>query len=1026
MTPIILRSLFLLSFISFVSSIFQDEAFQTDYHYALLGIPREQTTFFHRPQSTFSASLLYTLTEKHVVGAVNPKNGSIIWRQRLNAERPDSTGFLRAGEDQDTVISAIDGEVAAWDSLNGKAVWSNRFDDGIIKDLEVLPFDDRNSEKDVKGPIVLFGQEGRGIVRRLGGTTGDVVWEYHDDSSGDIPYQLSTTATSVYLLSLHGKTTYKIRVTAIDPLTGKQQDRYTLSSDSDISDLQSIHYVGANVASPIVAWTDKATKVLKINIIGSKQVHTFKLSHDQGDEILHVSIHAPHLINSLPHFLVHYQTATSHWAEVYHIDLAKSTVTKAYNLPRVGGKGTFSTSNQDANVYFVRITETETVLVSSVSHGILERWPESSSIYKHGMKPMHAASEVVVKPGSSYAVRTAVTLDTGDWVLIRNGVVAWERPEALSGAMAAEWADLGASEALTDELEMESHQSVLGAYVNRWRRHIRDLRRLPGWLYQFGIRTQESLLGRGNTRAVDSGLKADSYGFRKLVIVATENGRLYALDAGQHGKIVWAVTVVDGEKWAVKNILPDIQKGQIKVKDSKGRVFIIDTMTGKILNQSSPSNKSSRIESIAVINTPSGEKVLLDIYEDGTLGDIPSSDPSLLNKTIIIRDPSTKGIKGIRFINTKNTIQPVTAWEFHPSQSEFIAGYTSRPSHDPVASLGRVLGDRSVLYKYLNPNLLIIVTINRNSMTATFHILDSITGRILQSFTQNGVDPTQDISLAMSENWFIWTFYSEVSTSPNSPSPHRTTPGYRGYQIGVAELYTSSIPNDRGPLHPSNTSTSGISSKPYISSSTFFIPEPISTLTITQTLQGITSRSILAYLPRSNALMAIPKILLDPRRPSTRDPTPAEIEEGLSRRGPLLEFDPRWILSHVRNVVGIKEVLSKPAGRMESTSLVFAYGGGGEVDAEGVGVGAGAAGARSGATAKADGGNEAGGTGRGIGGMAGLDLFGTLISPSQPFDLLGSEFGKGQLLLTILALGVGVVLLRPRVRRKGVDGRWIS
>ncbi len=181
MTPITVRSLLLLSFISFVSAIFQDEAFQTDYHYALLGIPREQTTFFHRPPSTSSASLLYTLSQKHVVGAVNPKNGSVIWRQRLNSLSPDSTGFLRAGEDQDSIISAIDGEVAAWDLLNGKAVWSNRFDNGTVKDLEVLPFEDRASGEDTKDAIVLFGQEGRGIVRRLGGKTGDVVWEYHDD-----------------------------------------------------------------------------------------------------------------------------------------------------------------------------------------------------------------------------------------------------------------------------------------------------------------------------------------------------------------------------------------------------------------------------------------------------------------------------------------------------------------------------------------------------------------------------------------------------------------------------------------------------------------------------------------------------------------------------------------------------------------------------------------------------------------------------------------------------------------------------
>lgn len=167
--------------IPLVGGVFVDEAFQTDYHYALLGIPREQTTFFHRPQSTSTASLLYTLSEKSVVGAINPKNGSLIWRQRLSPSSASSPGFLRAGEHQDHVISAVDGEVTAWDAWNGKAVWSNGFADATIRDLEVLELEDRLSTKGAKDAVVLFESGARGIVRRLDGRTGDVRWEFHDD-----------------------------------------------------------------------------------------------------------------------------------------------------------------------------------------------------------------------------------------------------------------------------------------------------------------------------------------------------------------------------------------------------------------------------------------------------------------------------------------------------------------------------------------------------------------------------------------------------------------------------------------------------------------------------------------------------------------------------------------------------------------------------------------------------------------------------------------------------------------------------
>ena len=175
------RSLLILTTVPLISAIFQDEAYQTDYHYALLGIPREQTTFFHRPQPTSQASLLYTLSEKFVIGAINPKNGTVIWRQLLGASSNSSTGFLRAGEGQDTIISALDTEVLAWDSLSGKAVWCNHFNDGLVKDLEILPLEDRLSGKGVKDVVLLSAKDGHGTVRRLGGKTGDVQWEYHDD-----------------------------------------------------------------------------------------------------------------------------------------------------------------------------------------------------------------------------------------------------------------------------------------------------------------------------------------------------------------------------------------------------------------------------------------------------------------------------------------------------------------------------------------------------------------------------------------------------------------------------------------------------------------------------------------------------------------------------------------------------------------------------------------------------------------------------------------------------------------------------
>ena len=74
--------------------------------------------------------------------------------------------------------------------------------------------------------------------------------------------------------------------------------------------------------------------------------------------------------------------------------------------------------------------------------------------------PIQAASEVVVKGGAATAVRSALYFSNGQWVLIRNGEVAWERPEFLSGVVSAAWAALPEQETLAHELEVEGQENV--------------------------------------------------------------------------------------------------------------------------------------------------------------------------------------------------------------------------------------------------------------------------------------------------------------------------------------------------------------------------------------------------------------------------------------------------------------------------------------------------------------------------------------------------------------------------------------
>jgi hypothetical protein len=722
----------------------------------------------------------------------------------------------------------------------------------------------------------------------------------------------------------------KLKVTSLSPITGKKIDQYTLSSEAEITALNHILFAGANTAAPLLAWTDKANKVLKVNIIGTKNVASFNTPADEVVES--IVLHAPNHINSLPHFLVEYQTAVGHSAEVYHVDLKKSTVSKAYSLPELRSKGTFTTSTSDANVYFTRVTEDEVAVFSSVSDGVLGRWTLKHSLATAGAYPVHGVSEVAVKSNVASAVRSAILYSNGQWVLHRNDELAWSRPEFLSDTVAAVWAGLPEEEALAQALEEESHRNLVSAYVHRLSRHVQDLKHFPAWAQNIPTRLLGSVFGKSNEAAVKE-IKLDTFGFHKLVIVATEKGRLAALDVGSRGKILWNVDLRQlAPEATLQNPSLKAHRGYVEVKDAglKGSLFL-NTTTGGLV--SSPSTKTQ----VPVV-----------------LG-----EHQLVSFTLI--DGTLKG-----FLENQPSSEPV--WSFSPAPEERIVSYTARPLKDPVASIGKVLGDRRVLYKYLNPNLVLVTAVLDATHTASVYLLDSASGQILHTMSHSDVDTSRPIPSTISEHWFSYSLTTDAKAGASS----------RGYQLVVSDLYESPLPDDRGPLGAtSNSSTvqpsgsTGDVIKPYVISQSYQIPAEISHMTVTQTRQGITSRELLVTVPSINSIIGIPRQVIDPRRPIGRDPDNQEKEEGLARYSPVIQWDPKWHLTHKYEVIGLKDVITSESG-IESTSLVFAYG---------------------------------------------LDIFGTRVAPSFAFDILGKGFNKISMLITVVGLFVGVIFVAPLVSR---------
>ena len=171
-----------------VFAIFADDAYSVDYHLALLGLPRPQATFFHQPYYASKASLLYTLSERNVLGAVNPKDGSLVWRQTLSSAPNTTTAFLRASEDADTVVTAVRGQIAAWTAADGRVAWTHGLEDAPVHDLEILELDAGEGRAETGKDAILLVGGTNPSVKRLDGASGRVKWEFDDTRyARDVP-----------------------------------------------------------------------------------------------------------------------------------------------------------------------------------------------------------------------------------------------------------------------------------------------------------------------------------------------------------------------------------------------------------------------------------------------------------------------------------------------------------------------------------------------------------------------------------------------------------------------------------------------------------------------------------------------------------------------------------------------------------------------------------------------------------------------------------------------------------------------
>ncbi len=909
-----------------VNAVFKDEAYVVDWHKAQIGnvIPHSGNIIKTKGQFTL-------FSETNILSTIDKRTGEVIWRQFF--QNIDS-GVLRAIETPEGTVERvilgltdISGKhtVQLRNRGNGTLVWSNT-DTGKIVDLHVLS--DSN--------VVIVLEDGQ--IIKYNSSNGKAKWTYQLDSSHVDSASIIELINDYVVSVIYEAAGNKLKLISLDASNGEVSSQKTLGRGNIVGTSRSTKTIAINESSKI--------KLFLLDDEGRVLTTTQAEVKEEFDNVT--------LISTETTIGLVFDQGVSSWAYIY--DVTEFAINYSFDIPitRHFSVGTFDD-------YYVTIAENLIKVFSTTSKS---DFIDAKSYYSNynGVANYIVVNNVQELIGDDQVgTKLSILAQFEDGVIsfISNEKEVWKKEESLSNIISStiidyKEIDSGLSE---EEFDFEETASLASSYKYRLTKHfnlIQDfISSIPTFvqdIYTDNLKTSQS--------------KNEFFGFKKIFITATSKRKILALDTNSQGNIIWTLNVnfdiVGVESLATKD------GNYVYVIATTGEVEKINGLSGEVVDNTNFSKQFVR-----TINDPSIG--IAAWTEDNELVVVSPSSESK-NIAYFYHLTSDKLLEGIRYTlsGTSNT------WSFEVSEDEKIVAVSSKDQRDISASIAKVLGDRTVLYKYLYPNLISLAVVNEKTFSLAVYILDSVTGRVLYHTLHSDelVDPSKKVNILFGEHWVVYTYFSDLPAI--------------GSKVVVLDLYESTTPNVRYSKQDEIVSSANGYPLPHVIQQAYYAPADIVSLGVTRTKFGVTSRGVLVTLS-TGQIVLVPKRILDARRPDLKDPrtgesrklSQKETEEGLIPYESILGIDPQAVISHQRQIIignsGEHKVLAIPTD-LESTSVIISYAN---------------------------------------------DVFGSRVTPSLPFDVLGESFGKLKLILTILALAIGVVVSTPMVKSRKLQSAWI-
>lgn len=119
-------------------------------------------------------------------------------------------------------------------------------------------------------------------------------------------------------------------------------------------------------------------------------------------------------------------------------------------------------------------------------------------------------------------------------------------------------------------------------------------------------------------------------------------------------------------------------------------------------------------------------------------------------------DQSTSGpvLKGYTVLAGNKPLPTMQTWSKVFAPGDIIN--SSPATFGAIASFGRVTGDKSTLYKYLNPHLLVVASITPSLSQGRIMVVDTISGRTVYDAVVPDLVIQKGLIADMVENWLVY------------------------------------------------------------------------------------------------------------------------------------------------------------------------------------------------------------------------------------------------------------------------------